>query len=156
MIKLCYISVPIGKSYTDLPKDFARIILSPVRHQGILWISDCLLLVRSIGSIGSFQNLDLKMSSASLQPFCLGHNVLCHNSNKLRCASVEKSLRRRHNERDVVSNHQPHDGLLNRFIQAQIKEKVKFRVTGLCAGNSPVAGEFPAQRANNAENVSIW
>ena len=30
------------------------------------------------------------------------------------------------------------------------------RVTGLCAGNSPVTGEFHAQRASNAENVSIW
>ena len=28
-------------------------------------------------------------------------------------------------------------------------------VTGLCEGNSPVTGEFPAQRANNVENVSI-
>ena len=32
----------------------------------------------------------------------------------------------------------------------------KLRVTGLCAGNSPVTGEFPAQRTSNAENVSIW
>ena len=32
----------------------------------------------------------------------------------------------------------------------------KLRVTGLCAGNSPVTVEFPAQRASNAENVSIW
>ena len=32
----------------------------------------------------------------------------------------------------------------------------KLRVTGSCAGNSPVTGEFPAQEANNAENVSIW
>ena len=30
------------------------------------------------------------------------------------------------------------------------------RVTGLCAVNSLVTGEFPAQRASNAENVSIW
>ena len=30
------------------------------------------------------------------------------------------------------------------------------RATGLCAGNSPVAGEFPAQMTKNAENVSIW
>ena len=29
-------------------------------------------------------------------------------------------------------------------------------VTGLCAGNSPVTGEFATQKANNAENVSIW
>ena len=26
----------------------------------------------------------------------------------------------------------------------------------LCAGNSPLTGEFPAQMASNAENVSIW
>ena len=32
----------------------------------------------------------------------------------------------------------------------------KLRVTGLCAGNSPVTGEFPAQMSSNAENVSIW
>ena len=32
----------------------------------------------------------------------------------------------------------------------------KIRVTGLCEGNSPVTGEFPTQRASNAENVSIW
>ena len=32
----------------------------------------------------------------------------------------------------------------------------KLRVTGLCAVNSPVTGEFPAQKANNAENISIW
>ena len=32
----------------------------------------------------------------------------------------------------------------------------KLCVTGLCAGNSPGTGEFPAQMASNAENVSIW
>ena len=32
---------------------------------------------------------------------------------------------------------------------------LKLRVTGLCAGNSPVTGHFPAQRASNSENVSI-
>ena len=32
----------------------------------------------------------------------------------------------------------------------------KLRVTGLCVGNSPMTGEFPAQMASNAENVSIW
>ena len=35
-------------------------------------------------------------------------------------------------------------------------ETSKLRVTGLCAVNSPVTGEFPAQMASNAENVSIW
>ena len=31
------------------------------------------------------------------------------------------------------------------------KEKSKLRVTGFCAGNSPVTGEFSAQMASNAE-----
>ena len=31
----------------------------------------------------------------------------------------------------------------------------KLRVTGLCVGNSPGTGEFPAQMASNAENVSM-
>ena len=31
----------------------------------------------------------------------------------------------------------------------------KLRVKGLCEGNSPVAGEFPAQRASNAESICI-
>ena len=39
---------------------------------------------------------------------------------------------------------------------AQIKETSKLRVTGICAGNSPVTGEFPAQMASNAENAFIW
>ena len=36
------------------------------------------------------------------------------------------------------------------------KKTSKLRVTGLCAGNSQVTGEFAAQRASNAESVSIW
>ena len=36
------------------------------------------------------------------------------------------------------------------------QRKHQLRVTGSCEGNSPMAGEFPAQRASNAENVSIW
>ena len=62
----------------------------------------------------------------------------------------------RHNERGGVSNHQPNDCLLNRLFRRRSKKTSKLRVTGLCAGNSPVTGEFPAQRASNAENVSIW
>ena len=40
--------------------------------------------------------------------------------------------------------------------QCRSKKTSKLRVTGLCAGNSPGTGEFPAQMASNAENVSIW
>ena len=62
----------------------------------------------------------------------------------------------RHNGRDGVSNHQPHDCLLNRLFRRRSKKTSKVRVTDLCGGNSPVTGEFPAQMASNAENVSIW
>ena len=41
------------------------------------------------------------------------------------------------------------------YSRCRSKKTSKLRVTGLCAGNSPVAGEFPAQRSSNAENVSI-
>ena len=62
----------------------------------------------------------------------------------------------RHNGCDGVSNHQPHDCLLNRPFRRRSKKTSKLRVTGLCEGNSPVTGEFPSQVASNAENVSIW
>ena len=42
------------------------------------------------------------------------------------------------------------------LFRRRSKKTSKLRVTGLCEGNSPVTGEFPAQRASNAENVSIW
>ena len=70
--------------------------------------------------------------------------------------SRRRPLQWRHNEHSGVSNHQPHDCLLNRLFRRRSKNTSKLRVTGLCAGNSPVTREFPAQRANNAENVSIW
>ena len=65
-------------------------------------------------------------------------------------------LRWRHNGRDSVSNHQPNDCLLKRLFRRRSKKTSKLRVTGLCVGNSPGTGEFPAQMASNAENVSIW
>ena len=65
-------------------------------------------------------------------------------------------LQWRHNGRDGVLDHQLHDCLLNRLFGRRSKKISKLRATGLCAGNSLVTGEFPAQRVSNAENVSIW
>ena len=59
-------------------------------------------------------------------------------------------------EHDFVSNHRRFDCLLNRLFRRRSKKTSKLRVIGLCEGNSPVTGEFPAQRASNAENASIW
>ena len=66
------------------------------------------------------------------------------------------ALRWRHNDHAGVSNHQPHGCLPNRLFRRKSKKTSKLRVTGLCAGNSPGTGEFPAQMASYAENVSIW
>ena len=66
------------------------------------------------------------------------------------------SLRWRHNGCNNVSNHQPHHCLLNRLFRRRSKKTSKLRVTGFCAKNSPGTGEFSAQMASNAENVSIW
>ena len=62
----------------------------------------------------------------------------------------------RHNGNDGVSNNQPYHCLLNRLLRRRSRKISKFRITGLCAGNSPVTGEFPAKMACSAENVSIW
>ena len=65
-------------------------------------------------------------------------------------------LQWRQNGYDGVSNHQRRDCLLNRLFGHRSKKTSKLRITGLCARNSPVTGEFPAQMASNTENVSFW
>ena len=46
-------------------------------------------------------------------------------------------LQWRHNDHCGVSNHQPHDCLLNRLFRRRSKKTSKLRITGFCAGNSP-------------------
>ena len=69
---------------------------------------------------------------------------------------ISISLLWRYNGHHGVSNHHPHECLPNRSFMHRSNKTSKLRVTGLCAGNSPETGEFPAQMASNAENVSIW
>ena len=56
---------------------------------------------------------------------------------------------------DGVSNHRRLHYLLNCCFRCRSKKTSKLRVTDLCVGNSPVTGEFPAQKASTAENASI-
>ena len=60
-----------------------------------------------------------------------GHIFISKQSNSALLSSL--SLQWRHNDRDGVSHHQPHDCLLNRLFRS--KKTSKLRVTGLCAGN---------------------
>ena len=103
---------------------------------------------------------------------CIGYSYIFFVSNRVGCIArishivlkfhnfpslhMQVSLRWRHNGRDSVSNLQPHDCLLNLLFRRRSKNASKLSVTGLCAWNSPVTGEFPAQMASNVENVSIW
>ena len=56
---------------------------------------------------------------------------------------------------DDLWNYQPCDCLLNSSFKAQIKENIKAPRHCLYAGNSPMTGEFPAQRDSDTENASI-
>ena len=67
------------------------------------------------------------------------------------CLSVgffSDALQWRHNDHDGVSNRQPR-GCLTVYSDA---DKRKHQSSASLAGT----GEFPAQRASYAENVSIW
>ena len=84
-------------------------------------------------------------------------SVGCHHVHDSACKiNCICPLLWRHNGPDSISNHQFNDCLFNRLIRRRSKKTSRLRVTVLCAGNSPGTGEFPAQMASNAENVSIW
>ena len=78
------------------------------------------------------------------------------SSGKIIDTAGQIALQRHHNGQDGVSNHQPRDCLLNRLSKRRSKKSSKLCVTGLCAGHSPVTGEFPAQMTSDVENVSNW
>ena len=87
---------------------------------------------------------DVKLKSKFMSPvICLGIY-----------SSMTISLWWHHTGHDGVSNHQPHSCLLSSLFGRRSKKTSKFSVTGLSAGNSSGTGEFPAQMASNAENVS--
>ena len=57
-----------------------------------------------------------------------------HKNRAVSCVESRTSLQWRHNERDGVSNHQPHDCLLNRLSRRSSKKTPKLRVTGIFCG----------------------
>ena len=100
-----------------------------------------------------FERHDAHMTSSLCKP---PKSISFYYTSELIKPKSTLTLQWRHNGRDGVSDHQPHGCLLNRLIRCRSKKTSKLRVTGLCGGNSSVTGEFPAQRASDAENVSIW
>ena len=110
--------------------------------------SNAMCSIRDIYIILKFVN-HWFLSAKTLRCWCVLHD----NSNQW---NYKLFLRWRHNGRDGVTNHQPHDCLLNRLFGRRSKKTSKLHVIGLCVGNSPGTGEFPTQMASNAKNVSNW
>ena len=111
---------------------------------------------------------NLKFVVCLMSQFCLGLNVLkihveyqdtspdnsgihAEATCSTCCLKGAVSLQWRHNEPTGVSNHRRIECLFNRLFRGRSKKTSKLRVTGLCEGNSPMTGEFPTQRASNAE-----
>ena len=88
-------------------------------------------------------------------PVIIKHTLLCVISSNP-CEFIGL-LQLRQNGRDGVSNHQLHDCLLNRLFRRRSKKTSKFRVTGLCAGNSPgtLQGHLSAGVRYKGQNVQI-
>ena len=122
--------------------------LSIVRYQVIVWTNIGLLLIGAQRT--RFCELWITAQQFSYQKINL------KTVHKMSASWLLLPLQWHHDGRDGVSNHQPHHFVLNGLFRRRSKEPSKLRITGLCAGNSPETGEFPAQVASNAENVSIW
>ena len=117
-----------------------------------VWFYNWFICIRTFYSTILFETLynEMRLCCIWLCKYTLlfGDSILRQKwGNKL-------TLHWRHNECQRVSNHQSHDYLLNRLFKAQIKENIK------APRHWPLwrefTGEFPAQRASNTENVSIW
>ena len=133
----------VDKTWQKIYRWFANVS----RHEIILiveWNYWLLYLNLNLISNSNLAGSSVSGVASLVYPSC---DCYAHRETQLKL-----SLRWRHNEHDGISNHQPHDCLLNRLS----KKTSKLRVTGLCDGNWPVTGDFPAQRASYAENVSIW
>ena len=126
-----------------------QVALYQVRHR-LLYQAECFIyiyiwkacdnFIAEVKSTGYYHSISIKTATD------------IHKVNRDRCHdSLPHTLQWRHNERDGVSNHRHIGCLLNSLF----RRRSKFHVTGLCEGNSPVAGEFPTQKASNTENVSI-
>ena len=157
--------------------------LAPSRLQSSYWIHAGILSIDHLGKNVSenlikrrrffFKKMHLIISSAKRWLLCLGLGVLNilalglgHCSNLGNPFDILMSLTA------VVLN--VHDITMTSYwawwrlkspaslcslkclCRRRSKKTSKLYVTGLCEGNSPVTGEFPARRGSEPKNVSIW
>ena len=143
------------RSYIKLGQRWFRHKLDDWWHQAIIWTNVDI----SSSVLWHLPDSNFTMNSLEINPSHVFQDYPCENYYHIShglMSYVLSSLQWRHNEREDVSNQQPHDCLLNRLFRHRSMNTLKLRVIGLCEENSPVTGEFPAQKASNAENVSTW
>ena len=58
------------------------------------------------------------------------------------------------NHSQIQLQYKNYSDVIMSMMASQMKKTLKLRFIGLCAGNSPMTGEFLAQRASNAENLT--
>ena len=111
--------------------------VSPGRHQAIIWTNAEILLIGHLVKTIKWnlkhnlyifmQEMHFKMSSGKWRPQCVNlkphqrkYCMLIHGMYFIENNYIP--LRWRHNGRDIVSNHQPHDCLLNRLFRRRSKK----------------------------------
>ena len=124
----------------------------PVDEVQIETVTLCAQFMNSFSSLWEYESPQWNVSNCHKRIA----SVLYNHGEEIFIWELLVSLQWRHNDPNGVSNHRRLVGLLNRLFRRRSKKTSKPRVTGLWEGNSPVTGEFPSQRASNAENVSIW
>ena len=92
-----------------------------------------------------FQKLLWSLDSKNIDRHFIEWQYICASSAEYGMITfvdlhIIRALRWRHNGRDSVSYHQPHDCLLNRLFRRRSKKTSKLRVTGLCVGNPSGTG----------------
>ena len=107
---------------------------------------------------------ETKKSKKSIWYGLFIQTIICHNANLVVTGGIisgqqsmvplvttlwDHTLQWRHNELDCVSNHQPHDCLLNRLFRRRSKKTSKLSVTGLCAGKMRKMLPFDDVTMNN-------
>ena len=112
--------------------------LPPVWRQAITWANAALLSNAPLET--NFSEIRIKIHYFHWWK-CIWKDRLRNGGHYVQ---EEITLKWRNNGCDGASNHQPHDCLLNRLFRRRSKKTPNPRVTGLCAGNSPGTGEFPA------------
>ena len=157
----CYIDFALLKNYTKVDTRVSMVV-----HCGlVMWYGNIDLfqhwirksLVAWWHQAINCTNVDLPSKVfCGIHPRVISRDMLMNLVCDMCLEIVLLTLQWRHNGRDSVSNHQVHDCLLNRLFRRRSEKTSKLCVTGLCAGNSSVTGEFSAHMASNAENVSIW